>query len=87
MKSESPIPYPRGKYRELLGKKGLIGKIRLSSDMTPNEVEGEIRSVFQGVMKSTSFQYTYLQPTGCGSRSLTIPAVSSQFVWTAQQVA
>lgn len=33
------------------------------------------------------FQFTYLQPTGCGARSLTVPAVSSSFDWTPQQVA
>ena len=32
------------------------------------------------------FQFIYLQPTGAGSRTLTVPTVSSSFSWTAQQV-
>ena len=33
------------------------------------------------------FPFTYLQPTGSGSRTLSIPSVSSSFCWTAKQVA
>ena len=82
-----PIPYPRGRYREFLGHQGLVGKIRLMSNMTAEDVVSEIHSVFQGAVKKSSFPFTFLQPTGCGSRSLTVPSVSSQFVWTPQQVA
>ena len=32
------------------------------------------------------FPYIYLQSTGCGSRSLTIPSLSASFEWTVQQV-
>ncbi len=86
--TKSPIPYPRGKYREELWKAGLIGKIRFTSDMLPEEVEDEIRSVFSKLMsKHEKFPFICLQATGCGNRSLTIPATSSNFDWTAQQVA
>ena len=30
--------------------------------------------------------FNSLQPTGAGSRTLTVPTVSSSFSWTAQQV-
>lgn len=66
----------------------LIGKIRIGSDMSVQEVEDEVRSTFKKAMKDKSdFQFVFLQPTGAGSRLLTIPTVSSSFVWTAQQVA
>ena len=34
-----------------------------------------------------SFPFKYLQATGDGVRSLSIPSVSASFEWTAQQVA
>ena len=56
--------------------------------MTDDEVAAEIRSVFKGPMKSnTEFPFLYLQPTGGGSKLLTIPSLSLSFKWTAQQVA
>ena len=49
-RSESTtFPFPRGKFRNLLGVNGLIGKIRLTSNMGEG-VENEIRSVFRGPM-------------------------------------
>ena len=82
------IKYPRGKYRARLGNLGLIGKIHLTSDMTVEEVAGEVRSVFKKPMfERADFPFQYLQPMGTGSRCLTIPAVSSSFAWTAKQVA
>ena len=33
------------------------------------------------------FPFEFLQATGSGTRNLTVPAVSSSFRWTAQQVA
>ena len=59
-----------------MGHQGLIGKIRLMSNMTAEDVVSEIHSVFQGAVKKSSFPFTFLQPTGCGSRSLTVPSVS-----------
>ena len=82
------LSYPRGKYRTRLGELGLIGKIRLMSNMTVDEVEQEIRSVFKGPMGGKrDFLFDFLQPTGTGTRTLTVPSVSSSFSWTAQQVA
>ena len=82
------VNYPRGKYRARLGSNGLVGKIHLTSDMTVQDVEREVRSVFHGPMRDREdFPFVFLQPTGAGSRSLTIPSVSTSFSWTAQQVA
>ena len=51
-------------------------------------VATEIRSIFKGPMNNDpNFPFLYLQPTGCGSKSLTIPSQSSTFRWTPQQVA
>lgn len=84
----SVVPYPRSHYRSELGACGLIGKIHITSDMSVQEVEQEVRSVFTRPMKgSGTFQFMYLQPTGGGNRSLTIPSVSSSYEWTPQQVA
>ena len=86
--SSEDICYPRGKYRAWLGTQGLIGKIRLTSTMTVEDVQREVRSVFIKVMgKNHDFPFVFLQPTGAGSRSLSVPAVSTSFQWTAQQVA
>ena len=55
--------------------------------MTEDEVRAEVRSVFSKPMRvGSAFAFHYLQPTGSGSRSLSIPSVSSSFVWSAQQV-
>ena len=87
-KGENFIPYPRGKYRARLGRLGLVGKVHLTSAMTVDEVRMEIRSVFERAMgDNPSFPFTYLQATGGGSRSLSIPSVSVSFQWTAHQVA
>ena len=86
--SNNTLTFPRGRNRLQLGKSGLIGKIRLTSTMTVNEVEAEIRSAFSKSMNNREdFPFVFLQPTGCGSRSLTLPAVSSSFSWTSQMVA
>ena len=34
-----------------------------------------------------SFPFTFLQPTGGGNKTLTVPSVSASYQWTAQQVA
>ena len=86
--SSSKIGYPRGKFRTKLGESGLIGKVRLTSVMSEDEVEQEVRSVFRGPMGGRSdFPFQFLQPTGVGTKTLTVPSVSSSFCWTAQQVA
>ena len=82
------IKYPRGKYRSLLASSGLIGKLYLTSVMTEIDVQNEIRSIFKGPMEDNpNFPFLYLQPTGGGSRSLTIPSQSLFFKWIPQQVA
>ena len=66
-----------------LSEAGLVGKVTLSSNMTKDELFGEIRSVFRGPMGGNEdFPFLVLQPTGGTSRSLTIPAVSSTYKWT-----
>ena len=56
--------------------------------MSVEEVKQEVRTVFIRPMKgSETFPFIYLQPTGRGNRSLTIPSVSSSYEWTSQQVA
>ena len=82
------ISYPRGKFRAKLAASGLIGKLHLLSSMTVEEVQEEICSVFSKPMGGRKdFPFTYLQPTGAGTRTLTVPSVSPSFRWTAQQVA
>ena len=72
----------------MLGKMGLIGKLHLSSDMNEDDVKKEIRSVFQAPMgNDPDFPFVFLQAAGKGSKTLVVPAVSSSYQWTAQQVA
>ena len=80
------IKIPRN--RDALSESGLVGKMTLSSNMTEDELFSEIRSVFRGPMGgSADFPFQVLQPTGGSSRSLTVPAVSSTFRWTAAAIA
>ncbi len=76
------IPYPRNRYRAEPGAGGLIGKVHITSEMTVEDVQKEVRSVFKEPMK-----FIYLQPTGGGNRSLTVPVLSTSYEWTPQQVA
>lgn len=77
-KKGETIKIPRS--RDDLLKHGLIGKVRLSSDTTEEEVLNEIRSVFHTQMNDDPFfEFRILQATGGTSKSLTIPAVSSSF--------
>ncbi len=62
--------------------------MRLLSSITVEEVGDEVRSVFKKPMNGRrDFPFKFLQPTGAGSRTLTVPSVSASFSWTAQQVA
>ena len=82
------LKYPRGKFRARLGRLGLMGKIHITEDMSVEEVAVEVRSVFEEPMDNRNdFPFNYLQPTGSGSCTLSIPSVSSSFSWTAKQVA
>ena len=81
------IAIPRAATRAELASLGLTGKIHLESWMNEQEVMAEIRSVFQGPMHGDpAFPFGILQCPGAGSRSLTVPSVSSSFQWTAKQV-
>jgi len=83
-----PLSFPHGRYRTKLGENGLIGKIRLTTSMSVTEVEEEVRSVFQTPMGGKDdFRFQFLQSTGAGTKTLTVPSVSSSFLWTPQQVA
>ena len=83
--SSSSIPIPRSRTK--LAQNGLIGKIRLRSDMTQEDIFHEIRSVFRGPMEgSSTFLFDVLQPAGGHSKSLTAPALSGSFKWTASAI-
>ena len=46
-----------------------------------------LRSVFSKAMKdSATFRFTILHPIGGGSKSLTVPSISSSFSWTAKEI-
>ena len=64
-----------------------LKKIRLTSDMTQDDIYDEIWSVFHGPMDgSNTFLFDVLQPAGCHSKSHTIPALSDSFKWTASTI-
>ena len=74
--------------RDFLASNGLMGKIRLCSSMTEAEIMSEIRSVFSVPMRNQSnFAFKILQPSGGSSKSLSVPALSSSFKWTASAIA
>ena len=74
-KSNGVISFPSGKYRTYLANCGLIGKFHMTSDMDEEDVAREIRSIFKGPMKGKAdFRFHYLQATGGGTKSLTVPA-------------
>ena len=81
------IPHSK-EIRDFLARNGLMGKIRLTSSMTEEEIMSEIRSVFSVPMKNQSnFAFKILQPSGGSSKSLSVPALSSSFKWTASAIA
>jgi hypothetical protein len=78
---------PRRETRADLASKGLIGKLRLVSDMTEEDIMEEIRSVFAAPMgNDANFPFVFLQRCGPGSNALTAPSVSASFSWTAKEV-
>ena len=86
-KSGKDIAIPR-KKRAVLAANGLIGKIYLESDWTEDDVFAEIRSVVSDAMgDDTQFPFSILLPTGSGTKSLTVPSLSSSFKWTPKEVA
>lgn len=59
----------------------------MTSEMNEEDVASEIRSIFKGPMKGkTDFRFQYLQATGGGTKSLSVPAQSTSFKWTPLQV-
>ena len=73
---------------EFLAKNGLIGKIRLSSDMNETEIFHEIRSVFNDAMDGNQkFRFKILQIAGGSCKSLSLPSLLASFKWTASSVA
>ena len=56
--------------------------------MTEEDIYSEVRSVFAKPMRNDPlFPFRFLQATGRGNKTLTIPAVSTHFRWTASKVA
>ena len=83
------VRIPRKKsMRDFLAMNKLIGKIRLTSDMSEGAIFREIRSVFEGPMDGNpNFPFKILQTCGGGSKTLSAPVLSSSFKWTAGAVA
>ena len=80
------IHIPRN--RECLSKDGLIGRIRLTSDMSEDDIFDEIRSVFRIPMAGADrFSFNVLQSAGGQSKMLVIPALSNSYKWTASALA
>ena len=79
----------RGKAsQESLAANGLVGRICLSTDMTELQIFDEIRSIFRSPMnEDMEFSIRILRMSGGGSKTLTIPVVSSTYKWTASAVA
>ena len=73
------VKYPRGKFQARLERLGLMGKIHITEDMSVEEVAAEVRSVFKEPIDNRNhFPFGYLQPTGSGSRTLSIPGGGSR---------
>jgi hypothetical protein len=89
MADGNTVQIPRAKViRESLARNGLIGKIRLSSSMTEDEIYDEIRCVFSAPMNyQKDFPFKILQPSGGNSKSLIVPSLSPTYQWTASAVA
>ena len=84
--SENTIAIPR-KKPSLLARHGLIGKIHLQSHWSEEELFVEVCSVFSDTTRgNVSFPFTFLIPTGGGSKTLTKPVVSATFKWTSKEV-
>ena len=74
--------------REALCEAGLIGRIRLTSDMSEEEIFDEIRSVFKIPMEENKhFEFDILQSTGGSTKNLVVPALSISYQWTASAIA
>ena len=66
---------------------GLIGKIHITFDMDETAMKIDVFSVFEGPMGGEcDFPFVFLQSAGGGSKTLVIPAQSSNYKWNGQQV-
>ena len=66
---------------DFLARNHLMGKICLSSERSEKSITREVRSVFD-----KDFPFKILQNSGGSSRTVSTPAVSSSFKWTASAV-
>ena len=87
------IPIPRGRSRSDLAQKGLIGKIEFNTGMTEMDIRREICEVFAipfgynvDDWESPLFPFTLLQTSGAGCKTLSEPATSRSFRWSAEQI-
>ena len=89
LRKDGTVAIPRStEKRTYLCAHGLVGKIRLTSDMAEEEIMDEIRSVFKRPFGyDTAFPFDILQPGGGSMKSLVIPSLSSSYAWTASSVA
>ena len=55
--------------------------------MTQQEILDDIRETFQKPMRrKADFDFKVLQPTGGGSKTLTVPCHSKNFEWSASSI-
>ena len=89
MRKDGTVPIPRSvKKRTFLCANGLVGKIRLSSEMSEKQIMSEIRSVFEKPFGyDNKFHFDILQTGGNAMKSLVVPSLSSSYTWTASTVA
>ena len=89
IRKDGTVGIPRSsEKRTYLCAHGLVGKIRLTSGMSEDEIMDEIRSVFERPFGyDTSFPFDILQTGGGSMKSLVIPSLSSSYAWTASSVA
>jgi hypothetical protein len=87
---------PRGSRRSALAdeRSGLLGKIIFQSDWSEERTVEEITRVFampfglstEDILAGKRVEFSYLQRTGAGARSLCLPVVTSDFKWSGRQV-
>ena len=88
------VVIPRGERRNKLAKNGLFGKISFTSDLSADDMSKEVCTVFATPMGLTEseldrgklFDFSFVQRTGAGSRTLCEPAVTSAFKWDGRNV-
>ena len=59
----------------------------MTLDMSAEDVAREVRSIFkESIKEHTNFYFQYLQATGGGTKSLTVPSQSASVKWMLFQV-